>query len=60
MFDTICHEHLEYYSLHQIKWMTDKIGFNIIDIEFNDINGGSFSVTVSKRKQTENKESRFK
>ena len=52
-FDTICHEHLEYYSLHQIKWMTDKIGFNIIDIEFNDINGGSFSVTVSKRKQTE-------
>lgn len=47
-FDTICHEHLEYYSLHQIKWMTDKIGFKIIDIEFNDINGGSFSITVQK------------
>ena len=47
-FDTICHEHLEYYALHQIKWMTDKIGFTIIDVEFNDINGGSFSVTVQK------------
>jgi NDP-4-keto-2,6-dideoxyhexose 3-C-methyltransferase len=28
--------------------MTDRIGFRIIDIEFNNINGGSFSVTVAK------------
>ncbi|MBX7230529.1 MAG: class I SAM-dependent methyltransferase [Bdellovibrionales bacterium] len=47
-YDTICHEHLEFYGLSQIKWMTDKIGFKIIDVEFNDINGGSFSVTVQK------------
>lgn len=47
-YDTICHEHLEYYSLKQIKWMTDKIGFKIIDLEFNDVNGGSFSITVAK------------
>lgn len=47
-YDTVCHEHLEYYSLKQVKWMTDKVGFRIIDIEFNDINGGSFSVTVAK------------
>ncbi|HWR30928.1 MAG TPA: class I SAM-dependent methyltransferase [Negativicutes bacterium] len=47
-YDTICHEHLEYYSLRQIKWMTDKVGLKIIDIEFNDINGGSFSVTAAK------------
>lgn len=47
-YDTICHEHLEYYGLKQIKWMTDRIGFKIIDVELNDINGGSFSVTVSK------------
>lgn len=47
-FDTICHEHLEFYSLSQIKFMTDKVGFKIIDVEFNDINGGSFSVIVSK------------
>ena len=47
-YDTICHEHLEYYALRQIKWMTDRVGFKIIQVEMNDINGGSFSVTVAK------------
>ena len=47
-YDTVCHEHLEFYALRQIKWMADKVGFRIVDVEFNDINGGSFSVTVSK------------
>ena len=47
-YDTVCHEHLEFYSLRQIKWMTDKVGFEIVDVEFNNINGGSFSVTVMK------------
>lgn len=47
-YDTVCHEHLEYYALRQIKWMADKVGFEIIDVEFNDVNGGSFSVTVKK------------
>ena len=48
-YDTICHEHLEYYALSQIKWMTDRVGFKIVAVEMNDINGGSFSVTVSKK-----------
>ena len=47
-YDTVCHEHLEFYALRQIKWMADKVGFKIIDVEFNDVNGGSFSITVSK------------
>ncbi len=47
-YDTVCHEHLEYYALKQIKWMTDRVGFKIIDVEMNRINGGSFSVTVAK------------
>lgn len=47
-YDTVCHEHLEFYALRQIKWMTDRVGFKILDVEFNDINGGSFSVTVAK------------
>lgn len=47
-YDTVCHEHLEFYALRQIKWMTDQVGFKIIDVEFNDINGGSFSITVTK------------
>ncbi len=48
-YDTICHEHLEYYSLKSIKYVLDKSNFKIIDIELNDINGGSFSLTVAKK-----------
>jgi hypothetical protein len=47
-YDTVCHEHIEFYALRQIKWMTDRVGFKIVDVEFNDINGGSFSVMVKK------------
>jgi NDP-4-keto-2,6-dideoxyhexose 3-C-methyltransferase len=47
-YDTVCHEHLEYYGLEQIKWMADRVGFRIVDVELNDVNGGSFSVTVEK------------
>jgi NDP-4-keto-2,6-dideoxyhexose 3-C-methyltransferase len=47
-YDTVCHEHLEFYALRQIKWMADRVGFRILDVEFNDVNGGSFSVIVSK------------
>ncbi len=57
-YDTVCQEHIEYYALKQIKWMCDKVGLKIIDIEFNDINGGSFSIVVAKNKSDylENKE----
>jgi len=48
-YDTICHEHLEYYALKQIKWLTDKFGLKIIDVQTNDTNGGSFAVTVAHR-----------
>jgi len=41
-FDTICQEHLEYYSLKQIEWVLEKNGLEIFDIDFNEINGGSF------------------
>ncbi|MFZ9595909.1 MAG: methyltransferase domain-containing protein, partial [Bdellovibrionia bacterium] len=47
-YDTICHEHLEYYGLKQIYWMTQRVGLKILDIEFNDVNGGSFSITAAK------------
>ena len=49
-YDTVCHEHLEYYALKQIKWIADKVGLRIIDVEFNDVNGGSFSVMVAKHR----------
>jgi NDP-4-keto-2,6-dideoxyhexose 3-C-methyltransferase len=47
-YDTICQEHFVYYRLKQIKWMTDRIGFKIINVEFNATNGGSFLVMVAK------------
>jgi hypothetical protein len=48
-YDTVCHEHLEYYALAQIKRMTDEAGLKIVDVHCNDINGGSFSVMAAKR-----------
>lgn len=47
-YDTVCHEHLEYYGLEQVKWMTDLVGLEIIDVQLNAVNGGSFSVMVCK------------
>jgi len=41
MFDTICHEHLEYYSIKVIKEMLEKNGLRLFDHGFNNINGGS-------------------
>jgi NDP-4-keto-2,6-dideoxyhexose 3-C-methyltransferase len=48
-YDTVCHEHLEYYALRQIKWMMDRVGLRILDVEFNRINGGSFSITAARK-----------
>lgn len=40
-YDTICHEHLEYYSLAVIEKILKLAGLQIFEISFNDINGGS-------------------
>ena len=48
-FDTICHEHLEYYTLEQITWMLEHNDLQVIDVEFNDINGGSFRLYVAHK-----------
>lgn len=44
MYDTVVSEHLLYYSLKQIQWMLSKANMEIFDIDFNDINGGSFRI----------------
>lgn len=48
-YDTICHEHLEFYALKQIVWIADKAGLKVIDVELNDVNGGSFSVSAAHK-----------
>ena len=45
-FDTICHEHLEYYGLKQISDIVSRQGLRVFDVSFNDCNGGSFRVFV--------------
>ncbi|NQV79165.1 MAG: class I SAM-dependent methyltransferase [Alphaproteobacteria bacterium] len=45
-FDTICHEHLEYYSLAQISMIVESAGLSIVDIEYNGSNGGSARLFV--------------
>jgi GDP-mannose 4,6-dehydratase len=47
--DTICHEHLEYYSLTAIKRIADMANFKIIDVKFNECNGGSFRIYFAKQ-----------
>jgi len=48
-FDTVCHEHLEYYSLDVVRKLLESCGLRILDVEINDVNGGSFAVTAAKR-----------
>jgi len=47
-YDTICHEHLEFYSLTVVKNILEVNNLKIIDVQMNAINGGSFAVTATK------------
>ncbi|MEI6568689.1 MAG: class I SAM-dependent methyltransferase [Verrucomicrobiota bacterium] len=45
-FDTICHEHLEYYSLAAMERLFAENGLEVWDVMLNDVNGGSFRIFV--------------
>ncbi len=45
-YDTICHEHLEYYSLGVVQRILGAAGMRILDVTMNAVNGGSFAVTA--------------
>lgn len=45
-YDTICHEHVEYYSLTPVAKLLKECGLKIIDVRMNAVNGGSFAVTA--------------
>ena len=47
-YDTICHEHIEYYAMRQMEMMMRRCGLKILDVSLNDVNGGSFALTVAK------------
>jgi hypothetical protein len=47
-YDTICHEHLEYYSLTALVGILEAAGLRLLDVQMNAVNGGSFAVTAAK------------
>jgi len=48
-YDTVCHEHLEYYSLGVVKRLLEQCNMKVIDVQMNAINGGSFAVTAARK-----------
>jgi len=47
-YDTICHEHLEYYSLGVVERVLREAGLEIVDVAMNNVNGGSFAVSAAR------------
>ena len=46
-YDTICHEHLEYYSLDVVQRILAAADMKVVDVQMNAVNGGSFAVTAA-------------
>ena len=51
-YDTICHEHLEYYCLGTVIKILEQADLKVIDVVMNDVNGGSFAITAAKSSNT--------
>jgi len=49
-YDTVCHEHLEYYSLSVVQRILEAAGLRTIDVKMNGVNGGSFAITAVRKK----------
>ncbi|MGI0058010.1 MAG: class I SAM-dependent methyltransferase [Nitrosarchaeum sp.] len=56
-FDTIVHEHLEYYHLDALEFLLSKFSLKVVDVQLNDINGGSFRVFVQHKSKSLDNES---
>jgi len=50
-FDTIVHEHLEYYHLKPIEYMLNKFNLKIADVFLNEVNGGSVRIFIKHKDQ---------
>ena len=52
-YDTVCQEHLEYYSLTVVKWILDQADMKLVDVSLNGTNGGSFAVTAAHKSNSQ-------
>jgi len=48
-FDTICNEHIEYYTLSVIEYLLECNNMKLIDVTLNPTNGGSFQCISVKK-----------
>jgi SAM-dependent methyltransferase len=50
----ICHEHLEYYSIQSLEYLINLFDMEVVDMELNDINGGSIRVYIRNKNSNKN------
>ena len=48
-YDQICHEHVAYYTLTSFNKIIKKNNLKTVDIDFNEINGGSIEIICAKK-----------
>lgn len=47
-YDQICHEHVTYLGLAEMDKMMKQVGLKVLDVSFNDMNGGSFYILAGR------------
>lgn len=45
----VCHEHIAYYTLESLEYVLQSQGFKVVDLELNNVNGGSIRVYCVKQ-----------
>lgn len=56
-YDTICHEHLEYYSARTISLILELSGFVVVSHKLNSTNGGSIAILAAKKSENRSQNS---
>lgn len=54
----LAHEHLEFYTLESLRQLFDKYKLEIVDVEENDVNGGSYRLYIKHKNARINQEQR--
>lgn len=47
-YDQVCHEHVTYIGLRHMVRIMAKAGLHVLDVSFNDMNGGSFRIFAGR------------
>lgn len=48
-FSNLCHEHIFYYSLFNLKSLIEIHGYKVMDVQLNNCNAGSFRLYIMKK-----------